>query len=132
MVRRERPIREHRGVVLPAKYFGFPYPHILLATSTCVSAAVNTALLWRGLARAGVYKARPGWGALIARVLFANAVMAALLIWLGGDLQGWMDAAPLRRAGRLALCVSAGAVAYLVTLYLSGTRLRHLRNVAGA
>ena len=120
------------AVVLPAKYFGFPYPHILLATSTCISAAVNTALLWRGLARAGVYKARPGWGALIARVLFANAVMAALLIWLGGDLQGWMDAAPLRRAGRLALCVSAGAVTYLVALYLSGTRLRHLRNVAGA
>ena len=24
------------GVVLPAKYLGFPYPHVLLATSTCI------------------------------------------------------------------------------------------------
>jgi putative peptidoglycan lipid II flippase len=30
------------GVALPAVKFGFPYPHILLATSTCMSAAVNT------------------------------------------------------------------------------------------
>ena len=89
------------AIVLPAKHFGFPYPHILLATSTCVSAAVNTTLLWRGLARAGVYQARPGWRALIARVLFANAVMAALLIWLGGDLQSWLDDSPWHRAGRL-------------------------------
>ncbi len=93
------------AVVLPAKHFGFPYPHILLATSTCISAAVNTTLLWRGLARAGVYQARPGWGALLARVLFANAVMAALLIWLGGDLQGWLRCSPLRARGRLALCI---------------------------
>ena len=33
------------GVVLPAKYLGFPYPHVLLATSTCTSAAVNWKLL---------------------------------------------------------------------------------------
>ena len=52
---------------------------------------MNTALLWRGLARAGVYKARPGWGVLITRILFANAVMAALLIWLGGDIGGWLE-----------------------------------------
>ena len=91
------------GVVLPSKFFGFPYPHILLATSTCVSAAVNTALLWRGLARAGVYKARPGWGVLITRILFANAVVAALLIWLGGDIGGWLEVSAWQRAVRLTL-----------------------------
>jgi putative peptidoglycan lipid II flippase len=119
-------------VVLPAKYLGFPYPHILLATSTCIAAAVNTTLLWRGLARAGVYKARPGWGALVARILIANAVMAALLIWMGGDIDGWVQAAPLRRAVRLALCVAAGGAAYFAALFLAGARLRHVRNVAGA
>ena len=120
------------GVVLPSKFFGFPYPHILLATSTCVSAAVNTALLWRGLARAGVYKARPGWGVLITRILFANAVMAALLIWLGGDIGGWLEVSAWHRAVRLTLCIVAAAVAYFVALFLAGTRLHHLRNVAGA
>ena len=89
-------------VVLPAAHFGFPYPHILIATSTCIAAAINTTLLWRGLVRAGVYQPRPGWGVLLARIVFANAVMAALLIWLGGDISGWLAASPLatRRAPR--------------------------------
>ena len=55
--------------------------------------------LWRGLSRAGVYRAQAGWGALLTRILFANAVMAALLIWLGGDLAGWLSESPLHRAG---------------------------------
>ncbi len=121
------------GVALPAIHLGWvPYPHVLIATSTCMSAAVNTILLWRGLARAGVYQARPGWGALLVRVVFANAVMAALLYWMGGDVQGWLDTPPLARAARLALCVGSGAAAYFAALFLAGARVRHLRNVAGA
>jgi putative peptidoglycan lipid II flippase len=119
-------------VVLPAQHFGFPYPHILIATSTCMSAALNSTLLWVGLKRRGVYQARAGWPALLARVSFANAVMAALLIWLGGDLAGWLAQSPWERAGRLALCILAAAAAYFAALYVAGTRLRHVRNVAGA
>ena len=119
-------------VALPAVKLGFAYPHILIATSTCISAAVNTTLLWVGLKRAGFYKAQPGWGAFIARILFANAVMAALLIWLGGDLAGWLELPALQRALRLAMCVAAGAAAYFAALYIAGTRLRHVRNAAGA
>jgi putative peptidoglycan lipid II flippase len=111
---------------------GFPFPHVLIATSTCTAAAVNTILLWRGLARAGVYRPQPGWTALLARILFANATMAGLLIWLGGDLAGWLELPPAHRAARLALCVVAGAATYFAALYLSGTRLRHVRNLAGA
>jgi putative peptidoglycan lipid II flippase len=120
------------GVVLPAQYFGFPYPHILIATSTCVSAAVNTTLLWTGLGRQGVYKARPGWAALLARVVFANAAMAALLYWMAGDVQGWLAQEPWERAGRLALCIVAAAATYFAVLLAAGMRLRHVRNVAGA
>jgi putative peptidoglycan lipid II flippase len=120
------------GVVLPAYYLGFAYPHILIATSTCVAAAVNTTLLWTGLKRQGVYRTRPGWGALLARVLLANAVMAALLIWLGGDLEGWMILSAWERAGRLALCIGAAAATYFTKLLVAGMRMRHVRNVAGA
>jgi putative peptidoglycan lipid II flippase len=121
------------GVALPAIKFGWvPYPHVLIATSTCISAAVNSLLLWRGLKLSGVYAARPGWGALLTRVLLANAAMAGVLIWMGGDLAGWLDARPGERIGRLALCIVAGAATYFAALFLAGTRLRHLRNVAGA
>jgi putative peptidoglycan lipid II flippase len=116
------------GVVLPAQHFGFPYPHILIATSTCIAAAINTTLLWRGLVRAGVYKPRPGWGVLLARIVFANAVMGALLIWLGGDISSWLSEPPLVRGARLAMCVVAGAAAYFAALFVGGLRLRHMRS----
>jgi putative peptidoglycan lipid II flippase len=119
-------------VALPAIYFDVPNAHVLIATSTCVSAAINSTLLWRGLAKAGVYKARPGWGALVGRVLAANAAMGALLIWMGGDVAGWLAAPPLERATRLALCIVAAAATYFAVLFVTGTRMRHLRNVAGA
>jgi putative peptidoglycan lipid II flippase len=119
------------GVVLPAHYLGFPFPHILLATSTCVSAALNTLLLWRGLVKIGVYKPHAGWGALLTRILFANAVMAALLIWLSGDLHGWLAEPPLKRALHLAWCIVAAAALYFAALFVSGVRLHHMRNASG-
>jgi putative peptidoglycan lipid II flippase len=114
-------------VVLPAKYLGFPYPHILLATSTCTSAAVNTFLLWRGLRRAGVYRPAPGWSALLLRLAFANAVMAGVLLWLGGDLAGWIAERPLERAVRLTGCIVAAAAVYFAALFAAGVRARHLQ-----
>jgi len=116
------------AVVLPAHYLGFPYPHILLATSTCVSAAVNTLLLWRGLVKTGVYKPGAGWGALLTRILFANAVMAALLIWMAGDIHDWLAQPLLTRALHLAGCIVAAAVLYFAALFVSGVRLHHMRN----
>jgi putative peptidoglycan lipid II flippase len=118
------------AVVLPAHYLGFPYPHVLIATSTCISAAINTTLLWRGLVRAGVYKPRPGWAVLLARIVFANAAMAALLVWMGGDISGWLAASPWERAARLAMCILAAAATYFAVLFVSGMRLRHMRNAA--
>jgi putative peptidoglycan lipid II flippase len=115
------------GIVLPAKYLGFPYPHVLLATSTCMSAAVNTTLLWRGLVKQGVYKPRPGWGVLITRIVFANAVMAGLLVWMAGDTTDWLATAPLHRAARLAVCIVAAAVAYFASLYVAGVRMAQMR-----
>ena len=68
----------------------------------------------------------------MTRVLLANAGMAGLLVWLGGDLQGWLALTHWGRAGRLALCILAAAAAYFAVLLASGVRLRHLRNVPGA
>jgi putative peptidoglycan lipid II flippase len=120
------------AVVLPAHYAGFPIPHVLLATSTCIGAAINTFLLWRGLRKADVYRPRPGWGALLARVLLANALMAALLVWFAGSLDTWLGFAPLERALRLGGCIVLAATLYFGALFLAGLRIRHLRTGGGA
>jgi len=116
------------GIVLPAKYLGFPVPHVLLATSTCVSAAINALLLWRGLRREGVYRPTPGWGVFLLRILLANAVMTGVLLWMAGDLDVWLQAPPLERALRLAASVAAGAGTYFLVLYVAGLRFHHLRS----
>lgn len=115
------------AVVLPAHLAGFPVPHVLLATSTCISAAVNTFLLWRGLRRDGVYRPGAGWWRLLTQIGVASVAMGALLWWLKGDLAGWIAAGALERAGRLTLCIVAGATAYFLVLFLAGVRPAQLR-----
>ena len=120
------------GVVLPAHYAGFPAPFVLLATSTCISAAVNSTLLWRGLRREGVYRPLPGWGVLLWRLLFANGCMAVALWWFTGDLERWLAAAPLDRALHLVAGVLLGVVVYATALFASGLRSDDLRNRGAA
>jgi putative peptidoglycan lipid II flippase len=119
------------AVVLPAHFAGFPIPHVLLATSTCISAAVNTFLLWRGLRRDGVYRPGPGWWRLLAQIGIASVAMGALLWWLGGDLASWIAMGALERATRLTVCVVAGAAAYFGVLFLVGVRPAQLRAASG-
>jgi putative peptidoglycan lipid II flippase len=114
------------AVVLPAAHAGFPAPHALLAISTSLAAAVNTVLLLRGLRKAGVYSPAAGWPALMARIVVANAVMAGALLWMSGDLVGWMAAGALARVGRCALCIGGAAALYFGTLYTLGLRYRHV------
>jgi len=114
------------AIVLPAAHAGFPAPHALLAVSTSLSAAVNTWLLLRGLRRAGVYSPAAGWGALMGRIVVANAVMGGALLWMGGDMDSWMAAGSAARVGRCALCIGAAAGLYFAVLYALGLRYRHV------
>jgi putative peptidoglycan lipid II flippase len=116
-------------LVLPAAKMGFPEPHLLVATATCIGGAVNTVLLWRGLSAEGVLRPAPGWGALLLRVLGANAVMAALLWWLAGDTGRWLDMSFAERLWRGGGGIVLGAGVYFAVLFLLGMRQRHLRTV---
>jgi len=115
-------------VVLPAKWLGFPVPHILLATSTCAGAAVNALLLWRGLRRAQIYRPSAGWKTFLWRVFAANVAMAALLVWWSGSLESWTSLGPLRRALDCGVAISAAAALYFAVLFATGMRYGHLRN----
>jgi putative peptidoglycan lipid II flippase len=118
------------AIVLPAHYLGFPAPHVLLATSTCVAAAVNATMLWRGLKRDDVWHARPGWGRLLLQVAIASLLMASMLIWQAFPLQSWLDLPAAGRIARLAACVIGGAGIYFVVLWVMGMRLKQWRQAA--
>ena len=109
---------------------GFAGPHTALAAATSVAAVLNAYLLYRGLRKADVIRHSPGWGALLLRVLVANAAMIAMLLWLHRAATWWMSAGLVDRVSWLALSVIAGAGIYFVALVVLGLRpiqfrLRH-------
>jgi putative peptidoglycan lipid II flippase len=114
-------------IVIPAAKAGFSQPHILVATATCIGAAINTTLLWRGLFREGVLLAAPGWLAFMARVVVANAAMGAMLWWLWGDTARWMQMSAWERIWRCGGMIVMAACVYFAVLFVLGMRQRHLR-----
>jgi putative peptidoglycan lipid II flippase len=114
-------------VVLPAAHFGFPMPHVLLATSTCLGAAINSVLLWRGLTRIGVFTPSSLWPKFLLRVIAGNVAMAALLYQLAGSLDTWMAMHFAERLLRCASGIAAGAAVYFAVLFALGLRYRDLR-----
>jgi putative peptidoglycan lipid II flippase len=114
-------------VVIPASRMGFAYPHILIATSTCIGAALNTLLLWRGLVKEGALRPSPVWPKFLLRVLAACLVMGALLCWLAGDTLHWTQMPFFERVLRCGAGIALGAAVYFAVLFALGMRQRDLR-----
>jgi putative peptidoglycan lipid II flippase len=119
-------------IVLPAHYAGFATPFVLLATSTCISAAINAGLLWRGLREQGVYQPQAGWLALLLQIVGATLAMVAVLLWLDGSLESWLQASTWERIGRLTLCLAAAMTTYALALWVLGLRPAALGTREGA
>ena len=78
--------------------------------------------MWRGLIKAGVYKAASGQFVQMAKLLVAALVMGAVLVWVGqfsADMlsQHWWQ----RGLSLLGLC-GLGAIIYFAILAISGFR----------
>jgi putative peptidoglycan lipid II flippase len=115
------------AVALPASRMGFKAPHILLATSTCASSAVNAFLLWRGLRHSGVYQPSHLWRSLLPRVLIACLLMAVLLWWMSGSLAGWLAMPQWQRVWRCLAGIGVAALLYFAVLAALGVRYRDVR-----
>lgn len=101
-----------------------PLKHAGLALAIGLGACINAGLLYHHLRRAQIYRPQPGWGAFLARVLLALAVMGAVLAGLTGPAADWLAAPAWRRAAHLGLLVAAGAGAYFGVLFALGMRLK--------
>lgn len=106
--------------------------HAGLALAISLGACTNAALLWRGLVKRGAYRAQPGWGLFLLKLLAALAVMGVCLWFLNpaGDIWIKMRAQPWLRAAYLGGIVTAGALVYFATLWALGFRLRDFKRTA--
>jgi putative peptidoglycan lipid II flippase len=110
---------------------GYAGTHAGLALAISIAALVNAWLLYRGLMRDKIVSHSPGWAALLARVVFANAAMIVCLYYLARPLGWWLETSAWERTAWLGIVVMAGAVSYFVALLVSGTRLAHFRHQSG-
>ena len=105
----------------------FPLRHAGLALATTLAAALNAALLYRGLRREGVYSPPPGWGRIWLALGVSGGLMAALLFWGAGDVHEWLALGRSDRVIRLVGWIFAGGLVYAASLLAFGLRFRDFR-----
>ena len=106
----------------------FPLAHAGLALATSLGAFFNAALLLRKLQQDKVYCPANGWWLFFARVALASAVMSAVLYYRV-DADWWNQWGFSQRILNLVKWVSIGFFSYLLTLFVTGLRLKHLAGV---
>jgi putative peptidoglycan lipid II flippase len=113
-------------LVIVLTRWDYPAPHAGLAFATGVAALLNAFLLFRGLRRADVLRLAPGWGRWLLMLGVGNIAMVLVLQYLLPSSEMWMQWHGLERVANLSILIVAGAVTYLLALWLSGVRPRHL------
>jgi putative peptidoglycan lipid II flippase len=101
-----------------------PLQHAGLALATSLSAYLNAGLLYYRLRQLQHYQPQAGWGNYVLKLGAAVAIMTLVLVLLVPAAEYWYALGMLDRVWRLLFWVVAGAVIYLLVLYLAGIRLR--------
>ncbi|HHJ13618.1 MAG TPA: murein biosynthesis integral membrane protein MurJ [Gammaproteobacteria bacterium] len=117
--------------VVPLVWLDVPGAHAGLALATALSAWLNAGLLFRALRASGAYAPRPGWGRLLAQMLFAVLAMGGAVFAAAPDRGQWEVLDASGRIGWLSALVAGGVLVYLLALRLSGVRLSVFRAPAG-
>ncbi len=100
-----------------------------LALATALSATCNALMLYRALAKEGVYHFSGFSLAFTIKCLVASAVMGGLVYLIQAQFV-WQEWALLEQIVLLAALVASAAVVYFVVLFLSGVRLSTIKSVA--
>lgn len=125
------PVRIAVAVLIFTQVMNFllvPYlAHAALTLSIGLGALLNALWLLQGLRRNRSWKAQPGWGLLMLRVVLASSAMGACLFYSATHWD-WtaLRATPWQRIGLMTGVLSASAVLYFVALRGLGLDLRAL------
>lgn len=101
--------------------------HAGLTLASALAGFANAGILLSLLIRRDMYQPSSGWGRFLLQMLIANAVMAAYLIMVKGDMSFWLEKALVMRLGLLLLHVMVAMGIYVLTLYCLGVRRSMLR-----
>jgi putative peptidoglycan lipid II flippase len=108
-------------------FFFWGLGHVGLALTTALAAYVNAFLLYRGLRQQKIYNPASHWPSLWFRYIFANVVMAAVLLGFLYYWSDWQHWGAMQRIPRLMVICGFGAAAYLASLYALGVRIKDFK-----
>ncbi|HCC82455.1 MULTISPECIES: murein biosynthesis integral membrane protein MurJ [unclassified Methylophaga] len=100
--------------------------HVGLALATALSAMLNAGLLYYTLRKKAVYQPIAGWGLFFVRMLLANIVLVAFLLWVTPINGDWISWSGWHRFGILMGLITTSAIVYFAVLTLCGVRLKTL------
>jgi putative peptidoglycan lipid II flippase len=103
----------------------FPLAHAGLALATSIGAFFNASLLLTRLLKDKIYKPGKNWANFIAKIIFANEVMA-LFLYVCVDSELWFNWSAFDKVQNLALWIIAGGLVYSIVLILVGVRPKQL------
>lgn len=102
-----------------------PLRHAGIALATSLSAILNSALLWVGLHRRGIFRAqRAAWAQYLTKLLIANVVMASGLTLVARHLSVWFAHDAMWRLSHLLLLIMFGMLLYFISLFFLKLRPR--------
>lgn len=103
-----------------------PLAHSGLALATSIAAVANAVLLYRGLRAQQVYRPRPGWSGLLAKIVLASTLMGVVLGYEGMNVLSWLQASAGERVTKLAFWIILGMLIYIASLWILRVNMREL------
>ncbi len=113
-------------LVIPFHFY-WQIGHVGLALATSLAAFLNAGLLYRGLRKDKHYHPNKGWGIYIARLFFANVLMAILLFFAISYIDSWSDLSAVQRVINISVICISGLSIYVSALFLVGFRINHIK-----
>ena len=109
--------------VVPLVILEIPGAHAGLALATAIAAYVNAGLLYRRLRQDKIFIPAPGWSKLLLQIVFANSLMAMVVVWGLFQSGDWSVMNGVQRSMQIGLWIGVAVGVYLLALRISGMRL---------
>ena len=104
--------------------------HAGLALSIGLGACLNAGLLFYHLRKDHIFLPKAGWVSFMLKLATALAVMGAVLYFVAGNTQDWLQFKLLHRLGYMSGLVFLGAASYFACLAVLGFRLADFKHSA--
>jgi putative peptidoglycan lipid II flippase len=102
-----------------------PLAHAGIALATSLAAYLNAGLLLISLLKQQIYRPGKGWWGFMLRIVFACGMMSLFLTYYVNQ-QLWFGWSVSQRGLHLTAVIGMAILVYVISLALSGSRVRHL------